>query len=63
MEYFGKRRTDFEVGEAFQGVETASQIRYVGYFERVKAEFNGKLPASKILAIKEVKINSIAGNP
>jgi len=61
LEYFGKRRTDFEVGEAFQGVETASQIRYVGYFERVKAEFDGKLPPSKTLAIKEVKINSIAG--
>jgi len=61
LEYFGKRRTDFEVGEAFQGVETASQIRYVGYFERVKSEFKGQLPPSKTLTIKEVKINSIAG--
>lgn len=33
--YFGDRRTDKNVDEKFQGVETPSQSRYVGYYEQV----------------------------
>ena len=34
LEYFGMRRSDNKVSEKFQGVETASQIRYVTYYEQ-----------------------------
>lgn len=61
MEYFGKRRTDLEVGETFQGVETASQIRYVGYYEQMKKSYYGSMPPSMELQIREVEITSIAG--
>merc|ERR1739838_918786 len=33
--YFGDRRTDKNVDNKFQGVETPSQSRYVGYYEQV----------------------------
>ncbi|XP_037078025.1 phosphatidylinositol 3,4,5-trisphosphate 3-phosphatase TPTE2-like isoform X2 [Pollicipes pollicipes] len=36
LDYFGSRRTDLNVGEKFQGVETPSQSRYVGYYEWMK---------------------------
>jgi len=32
LTYFGERRTDLNVANQFQGVETFSQIRYVSYF-------------------------------
>merc|ERR1719357_1776413 len=36
LDYFGNRRTDTNVSTKFQGVETPSQSRYVGYYEWVK---------------------------
>ncbi|KAB7504423.1 Phosphatidylinositol 3,4,5-trisphosphate 3-phosphatase TPTE2 [Armadillidium nasatum] len=33
--YFGDRRTDKNAGDKFQGVETPSQSRYVGYYEQI----------------------------
>ncbi|XP_043233649.1 phosphatidylinositol 3,4,5-trisphosphate 3-phosphatase TPTE2-like [Amphibalanus amphitrite] len=36
LDYFGSRRTDLNVGGKFQGVETPSQSRYVGYYEWMK---------------------------
>eukprot|EP00094_Tigriopus_californicus_P011182 TCALIF_10791-PA protein Name:"Similar to TPTE2 Phosphatidylinositol 3,4,5-trisphosphate 3-phosphatase TPTE2 (Homo sapiens)" AED:0.03 eAED:0.03 QI:1078/0.83/0.57/1/0.66/0.57/7/173/580 len=36
LEFFGQRRTDRNVSKQFQGVETASQIRYVTYFEKLR---------------------------
>ncbi|CAH1778217.1 unnamed protein product [Owenia fusiformis] len=61
LEYFGTRRTDLSVGRKFQGVETPSQSRYVGYFEVVKNKFNLKLPPNKPMRMKTLTINSIAG--
>ncbi|XP_076800639.1 phosphatidylinositol 3,4,5-trisphosphate 3-phosphatase TPTE2-like [Clavelina lepadiformis] len=61
LNYFGLRRTDMEVGQTFQGVETASQIRYVGYFEEIKYKYNGVVPLERSLQIKSVTIKSIAG--
>ena len=34
LQYFGDMRTDKNVGKTFQGVETASQQRYVAYYEK-----------------------------
>ncbi|XP_023363840.1 phosphatidylinositol 3,4,5-trisphosphate 3-phosphatase TPTE2-like [Otolemur garnettii] len=60
--YFGERRTDKTSSSKFQGVETPSQNRYVGYFEQVKNTYQWNLPPRKMLLIKKVIIYSIHGN-
>ncbi|XP_057345260.1 phosphatidylinositol 3,4,5-trisphosphate 3-phosphatase TPTE2-like isoform X2 [Manis pentadactyla] len=59
--YFGERRTDRSISAKFQGVETPSQSRYVGYFADVKNIYNWTLPPVKVLTMKEVIIHSIRG--
>lgn len=61
LEYFGERRTDKSRSCKFQGVETPSQSRYVGYYEIMKTKFNRQLPPPKSLGIKSIRIHSIAG--
>jgi len=61
LKYFGNRRTDLEVGETFQGVETASQIRYVGYYGVIKQNFGGVSPPPRDMQITKVDITSIKG--
>ncbi|XP_055082461.1 putative tyrosine-protein phosphatase TPTE isoform X1 [Periophthalmus magnuspinnatus] len=61
LEYFGERRTDKSRSCKFQGVETPSQSRYVGYYEIMKTKFNRQLPPPKSLRIKSIRIHSIAG--
>ncbi|KAK3099224.1 hypothetical protein FSP39_001190 [Pinctada imbricata] len=61
LEYFGDRRTDLTVGKKFQGVETPSQSRYVGYYERVKKDLNGELPPPKPKIITSIKLMGLAG--
>ncbi|WAQ99181.1 TPTE2-like protein [Mya arenaria] len=61
LDYFGDRRTDLSVGKTFQGVETPSQSRFVGYYEQVKKLYNCELPPKKELKITTFKIESIAG--
>lgn len=56
LEYFGQRRTDTNVGNKFQGVETPSQSRYVGYFEIMRNKLGGQVPPSTPLVIKQVNI-------
>ena len=45
LDYFGCRRTDTNVGSKFQGVETPSQSRYVGYYEAMRARHGGRPPS------------------
>ncbi|XP_036105703.1 phosphatidylinositol 3,4,5-trisphosphate 3-phosphatase TPTE2-like [Molossus molossus] len=59
--YFGERRTDKTNSTKFQGVETPSQNRYVGYFADVKNVYNMTLPPKKLLMIKKFVIYSIHG--
>ncbi|ELT95902.1 hypothetical protein CAPTEDRAFT_62994, partial [Capitella teleta] len=61
LEYFGDRRTDLSVGRKFQGVETPSQSRYVGYFEKAKKQFNGELPPSVTLKLKTITVQNLSG--
>uniref|UniRef100_A0A1A8PPK2 Transmembrane phosphatase with tensin homology n=2 Tax=Nothobranchius rachovii TaxID=451742 RepID=A0A1A8PPK2_9TELE len=61
LEYFGERRTDKSQSSKFQGVETPSQSRYVGYYEIMKTQYNRQLPPPKSLRIKSIRIHSIAG--
>ncbi|CAM2096051.1 unnamed protein product [Caretta caretta] len=61
LDYFGERRTDKSTSSKFQGVETPSQSRYVGYYEILKNKYNLKLPPERRLKIKNIKIYSING--
>ncbi|XP_007889410.2 putative tyrosine-protein phosphatase TPTE [Callorhinchus milii] len=61
LDYFGERRTDTSVSSKFQGVETPSQSRYVGYYEVMKNEFKRQLPPQKKLKIKNIRIHSVHG--
>lgn len=61
LHYFGERRTDRKVGKTFQGVETPSQSRYVGYYEKVKYDLNEEMPPAVNLKIESLKITSIKG--
>ena len=58
---FGNRRTDVEKGKKFQGVETPSQSRFVGYYEDIIYRLGGSLPEKKALRLSKVIINSIKG--
>ncbi|KAM6985377.1 putative tyrosine-protein phosphatase TPTE [Aplochiton taeniatus] len=61
LDYFGERRTDKSRSSKFQGVETPSQSRYVGYYEVMKNKFNRQLPPPQSLRVKSLRIHSIAG--
>ncbi len=58
LDYFGHRRTDTNVSKKFQGVETPSQSRYVGYYEIVK---NNRriLPESVPVRLTEIIITGM----
>jgi len=58
LQYFGQRRTDLNVSQQFQGVETYSQIRYVHYFQTLKSQNLRNLP-SKPLRVLEFKITGL----
>lgn len=49
LHYFGERRTDYNVGKHFQGVETYSQIRYVHYFQKMQSNSLKTLPSSPLM--------------
>ncbi|XP_045695076.1 phosphatidylinositol 3,4,5-trisphosphate 3-phosphatase TPTE2-like isoform X1 [Phyllostomus hastatus] len=61
LHYFGERRTDRTTSKKFQGVETPSQSRYVGYFADVKNIYNLTLPPRNLLRIRKIVIYSIHG--
>eukprot|EP00092_Neocalanus_flemingeri_P006606 GFUD01007125.1.p1 GENE.GFUD01007125.1~~GFUD01007125.1.p1 ORF type:complete len:594 (-),score=150.38 GFUD01007125.1:72-1853(-) len=58
LDYFGNRRTDTNVSTKFQGVETPSQSRYVGYYESVKNN-NRQLPAEVPVRLTEISITGV----
>lgn len=61
LDYFGNRRTDLAVGSKFQGVETPSQNRYVGYFGKIKENLNGIPPEEVNLKLRQIRIHAVAG--
>ncbi|KAJ8391447.1 hypothetical protein AAFF_G00089210 [Aldrovandia affinis] len=61
LDYFGERRTDKSMSSKFQGVETPSQSRYVGYYEIMKNKYDRHLPPEKSLQIRSIQIHSITG--
>ena len=58
LDYFGNRRTDTNVSKKFQGVETPSQSRYVGYYEWVKNN-SRELPEETPVKITEILIKGM----
>ena len=58
---FGNRRTNWEKGKQFQGVETPSQSRFVGYYDIITNKLGGLLPSIKTINLKKITINSIKG--
>uniref|UniRef100_A0A1I8IFK1 Ion_trans domain-containing protein n=1 Tax=Macrostomum lignano TaxID=282301 RepID=A0A1I8IFK1_9PLAT len=60
LDFFGLKRTDYQQGIKFQGVETPSQNRYVGYFETVKKEFNYEMPPDTPLIVRKIIIHGIS---
>eukprot|EP00090_Calanus_glacialis_P039784 TRINITY_DN6927_c0_g1_i6.p1 TRINITY_DN6927_c0_g1~~TRINITY_DN6927_c0_g1_i6.p1 ORF type:complete len:599 (-),score=158.90 TRINITY_DN6927_c0_g1_i6:76-1872(-) len=60
LQYFGQRRTDLNVSEQFQGVETYSQIRYVHYFQTLNQENIREVP-SRPLVVKTINITGLNG--
>jgi PTEN phosphatase family protein len=62
LKKFGNRRTDWEKGKSFQGVQTPTQARFVGYFDIIKNKLGGLLPSIRVLNLKKVIIHSIKGN-
>jgi len=58
LDYFGNRRTDTNVSKKFQGVETPSQSRYVGYYEWVKSN-NMQLPAKVPVRLTEITLTGV----
>ncbi|XP_062814389.1 phosphatidylinositol 3,4,5-trisphosphate 3-phosphatase TPTE2 isoform X2 [Anolis carolinensis] len=59
LNYFGERRTDTSTSSKFQGVETPSQSRYVGYYATLKFVYNLNLPPVRPLKIKSIKLYAI----
>ncbi|XP_056011438.1 phosphatidylinositol 3,4,5-trisphosphate 3-phosphatase TPTE2-like [Ostrea edulis] len=59
LSYFGDRRTDLNKGSTFQGVETPSQSRYVGYYETIVKNLNGEMPPVVMLKLKTIRITGI----
>lgn len=57
--YFGDRRTDLDKGKTFQGVETPSQSRYVGYYEKIVKTLDGEAPPVVKLKLKSIRITGI----
>ena len=61
LQKFGNRRTNWEKGTTFQGIETPSQSRFVEYFDKIRKEHGGQLPPKRTLRLKRVIIRSING--
>ena len=58
LDYFGNRRTDTNVSKKFQGVETPSQSRYVGYYEWVRNN-EKQLPEPVALRLTQIRITGL----
>ncbi|XP_069164321.1 phosphatidylinositol 3,4,5-trisphosphate 3-phosphatase TPTE2 isoform X2 [Procambarus clarkii] len=56
--YFGDRRTDKNVASKFQGVETPSQSRYVGYYEHV-VRAGGQLPPEIPMVVTRITLHGM----
>lgn len=62
LKKFGDRRTNWDKGSTFQGVETPSQSRFVGYYDIITNKLGGLIPSIRTLTLKKVILHSIKGN-
>ena len=61
MSYFALKRTNGNNEHKFKGVETASQVRFVKYFEKIINEMDLELPPVKSVVLDRILIHSING--
>ncbi|EDQ91988.1 uncharacterized protein MONBRDRAFT_31118 [Monosiga brevicollis MX1] len=59
LDFFAERRTDKGVGNMFQGVQTPSQYRFVGYVEDIIQKYNRIPPPTKTLHISTIRVCSL----
>lgn len=59
LSFFGSRRTDLSQGNSFQGVETPSQCRYVGYYEAIR-NHKHRLPNEVEMTLRSIRIWGMA---
>ena len=62
LNIFAEGRTDLNRGKQYQGVETPSQTRYVGYYEKILHIYNHEMPPTKFLKLKSITITAITSN-
>ncbi|KAJ8028289.1 Phosphatidylinositol 3,4,5-trisphosphate 3-phosphatase TPTE2 [Holothuria leucospilota] len=61
LKHFGDRRTDYEEGSKFQGVQTPSQGRFVHYYEQLKHNYGGVIPKPRKLKLESIKLEHLSG--
>jgi hypothetical protein len=61
MSFFALKRTNGNNEHKFKGVETASQARFVKYFEKIINELQLELPPVKSVILDRILIHSING--
>lgn len=59
LQLFAEARTDLRAGSTFQGVETPSQTRYVGYYDKILHVHNHRIPPIVSLRLKSITITGI----
>ena len=61
LDKFGNRRTDWNKGKSFQGVQTPTQARFVTYYDIITNKLSGIIPTVRTLRLKRVTVHSIGG--
>eukprot|EP00049_Salpingoeca_infusionum_P018316 m.356658 g.356658 ORF g.356658 m.356658 type:complete len:530 (+) comp17595_c0_seq1:171-1760(+) len=59
LNHFARRRTDLAVSQQFQGVQTPSQSRFVGYIEEIVNKYNRQLPPTRTKHISAIRVISL----
>ncbi|CAF0964524.1 unnamed protein product [Adineta steineri] len=60
LDLFAEGRTDLRHGKQYQGVETPSQTRYVGYYDKILHIYNHEMPPTKVVTLNSIVITAIA---
>lgn len=60
MRFFAIKRTSGTKNTHFKGVETASQQRFVKYFEEIVYKYNNSLPRNKVLGITQIVLKFLS---
>ncbi|CAF0822790.1 unnamed protein product [Adineta steineri] len=59
LDLFAEGRTDLRHGKQYQGVETPSQTRYVGCYDKILHIYNHEMPPTKVITLNSIVITAI----